>query len=135
MMIDGDFTLDDLGILEIEIGGFTPGLFDHLDITGIADLSGGTIELSFLSGYDIVTDIGAGETWQLAFLTAGDITNFDSLINYNFTMPPNFLFDVFQQGNELIFEATNVVPIPSTILLGTIGLACAGFKLRKRKEL
>jgi hypothetical protein len=136
--IDGDFTLDGLGVLEIEIGGFTQGTFDLLDITGTAYLDGGSIELSFLSGYDIVTDVGVGQTWQLSFLSAdGGIANFDSLINYNFMSLPGFQFDVFQSGNDLIFEATNntnVVPAPSAALLVCIGVAISGWKMRRKQR-
>ena len=50
-------------------------------------------------------------------------------------MPSYFLFDVYQLGNDLVFEATHVVPLPGAVILGSLGLAVAGWKLRKRKEL
>jgi hypothetical protein len=136
MTIDGDFTLDGSGILDIEIGGFTPGSFDFLNVTGTAFLPGGNINFSFLSGYDIVADVGPGQSWKFSFLEAGDIHSiFDPAINFNFPSLPYFQFDVFRQDKELVFEATNTVPLPPAIILGGIGLAFASWKLRRRKEL
>ncbi len=133
MTIDGNFTLAGTGILDIEIGGLAPGLFDVLNVTGTADLTGGTVNISFLDGYDIITDLGPGETWDSEFLTAaGGIISFDSVIN--FTGPSYIDFDVVRHGDDWVFEATNVVPIPPAVLLGGIGLALSGWKLRRREE-
>ena len=134
-ILTGDFTLAETGILDMEIGGFAPGSFDFLDITGTADLSGGNINFSFLPGYDIITDVGPGDSWELTFLSADYISSFDSVINYNFLGLPYFSFNVFQRGNDLVFEATNVVPLPPAVLLGGIGLALAAWKMRRREEL
>ena len=130
MTIDGDFKLYSSGILDIEIGGFTSGLYDLLDITGTADLDG-NINFSFLPGYNIITDVGPGQSKEFTFLSAGYINSFNSVINYNFTGLKYFQFDVFQQGNELVFQATNTVPVPAAFLLGILGLSVAGVKLRK----
>jgi len=62
MYVDGDYILAGTGILDIEIGGFTAGLFDLLNITGTSDLPGGNINFSFLSGYDIISDIGPNQS-------------------------------------------------------------------------
>jgi hypothetical protein len=135
MTVDGDFTLAGSGILDVEIGGFMPGTFDVLDIKGTAFLTGGNINFSFLPGYDIVTDVGPGETWELSFLTAGNIDSlFDPVINYNFMSLPYFQFNVFQQDNDLIFQATNTVPLPGAFLLGCIGLGCIQVVLRRTRH-
>jgi len=67
-------------------------------------------------------------------LSADYTSSFDSVINYNFLGLSGFHFDVFQRGNALVFEATNVVPVPSAVLLGGIGLALAGCKMRRRED-
>jgi hypothetical protein len=138
MTIDGHFTLSgsgvyDTGILEIEIGGFTPGLFDCLEITGPAFMDSGNINFSFLPGYDIVTDVGPGESREFSFLKAVDIVNFNSAINFDFTSLPYFQFNVFQNGNELVFDAINTTPLPSAVILGVIGVCCVSWLLKRKR--
>jgi hypothetical protein len=134
MYVDGDYILDGSGILDIEIGGFTAGLFDLLDITGTATLSGGTIDFSFISGYDIASEISPGQSMSLMFLQAGSISSFASSITYDFLgNPPGFRYDVFQQGSGLYFEATNEpIPAPGAILLGSIGVCVVAWLRRRR---
>ena len=121
-----------LRVLDIEIGGFTPGLFDVLDISGTAYLGGGIIKFSLLDGYDIVTDVGPGETWELSFLHADVIDRFESVVSYDFIGLPSFQYNVFQREDDLIFQATNTVPLPGAVLLGMLGLSTAAWRLRKR---
>lgn len=138
MTIEGNFTLAGSGILDIEIGGFTAGTFDLLGITGTAYLSGGTIDFSFLSGYDIASEISPGKSMMLQFLYAGNINSLSSGINFDFLgTPPGFQYDVFQQNNGLYFQAFNsndpaVIPTPNAILLGSIGIAIVGWLRRSR---
>jgi hypothetical protein len=62
----------------------------------------------FLDGYDIASDIGPGQTKTVEFLNANIIESFDSAVVYDFLgTPAGFIYDVYQQGNSLIFEATN----------------------------
>jgi hypothetical protein len=161
MVVNGDYTLKDYlgdltfgdgsGTLEIEIGGFALDEFDipidsdFMDITGAAFLTGGTIEFSFISGYDISTDILPGQTGFLPFLEAdGGIVldllsnpGFASTITYDFLgTPEGFVYDVYQDGNALWFSAenTNAIPAPGAIILGCIGVGCVA-RLRKRQSL
>ena len=138
MFVDGDYILDGTGMLEIEIGGFDAGESDYLDITGTAFLTDGTIELSFIEGYDIVTDVGSGQTMSLTFLETGlGIDSFASTVTYDFLgTPDGFLYNVYQLGDGLIFEATNtnIVPVPGAVLLGSIGIGFVSCLLKRRKQ-
>ena len=72
---------------------------------------------------------------MLQFLKAGSIDSFASSIAYNFLgSPPGFQYDVFRQDNSLFFQATNMIPAPGAILLGSIGVGVVGW-LRRRKTL
>jgi hypothetical protein len=133
MTVDGNFNLLDSGIFDVEIGGFTTGTFDFLDVKGDADLDG-SINFSFLNGYNIVTDFGPYESKEFTFLSAGHINSFNSVINYNLRNFPNFQYNVFQRGNDLVFEATNLVPVPSAIILGGLGLTFSGWMLKRKNE-
>jgi hypothetical protein len=144
MVVEGDYTLKDYlgdsnfgngsGTLEIEIGGFGIDEFDLLEITGTAFMDGGTIDLMFIDGYDIRTDVLPGQTMALEFLTAGTIDSFASMINYDFLgTPEGFVYDVYLDGNSLWFSAenTNAIPAPGAIILASIGI---GFVIRMRKR-
>jgi len=136
MYVDGDYILGGTGMLEIEIGGFDASESDFLDITETAFLAGGTINFSFIDGYDIITDVGYGETMSLMFLETGvGIDSFASTVTYDFLgTPAGFIYDVYQLGDGLIFEATNtnVVPTPGAVLLGSIGIDCVSWLLKRR---
>ena len=145
MTVDGDFILSTGGTLEIEIGGFNPGEYDFLDITGTAFLTGGTIDFMFLDGYDISTDIGYGEGLSLMFLDADlGIDSFASTVTYDFLgTPSGFLYDVYRDGTGLWFSATNTnmapgpgpgpveVPAPGALALAGIGVGFVNW-LRRR---
>jgi hypothetical protein len=141
MNVEGNYILDGTGTLEIEIGGFAPGLglSDLLDITGTADLSGGTINFLFIDGYDIASEILPGESLVIEFLHAvGGITSFGSTINYSLLGGPSgFEYNVYQASNVLYFQAKhniNVVPAPGAVLLCGIGVGIVGW-LRIRKTI
>jgi len=46
----------------------------------------------------------------------------------------DFDYRVYQQGNGLWFEATNVVPVPGAALLGLLGLSSSGWLIRRRRH-
>jgi hypothetical protein len=107
-LLEGDYYHSGAGTLEIEIGGFDPGESDLLDVAGTARMTGGTVKLLFAGGYDITSDVAPGETKTVEFLKADTIESFDSAVVYDFLgTPAGFVYYVYQQGNSLIFEATN----------------------------
>lgn len=137
----GDLVQSASGLFEIEIGGFTPGSFDFIGITGTLtgdlDASGlplptGNINFSFLPGYDIASEIGTGQSMTLQFLNAGSIGSFAPIMSYGFLgSPSGFQYNVFQQNNGMYFEAVNTIPSPSAFLLGCIGLGVLGWARRR----
>jgi hypothetical protein len=163
MTVIGDYILGE-GTLEIEIGGFDLGLNQHdfLDISGSAFLTGGTIELSFLSGYDITTDVGYGQTMSLMFLDADSgiypdqtsgVEGFASSVTYDFLgTPSGFIYDVYRDGTGLCFSAYNTntdpnpnpdpgpdpgpceVPTPGALVLAGMGIGMVNW-LRRRKTI
>ena len=135
MILNGDLVQAAAGILEIEIGGFTPGTFDFIDITGTANLTGGNINFSFLPDYDIASEITPGQSMTLQFLNAGYIESFASAISYGFLgSPVGFRYGVFQEDNGLYFKATNAIPAPGAFLLVCIGLGCIRGTLRRTRQ-
>lgn len=97
--------------------------------------TGGNINYSFLPGYDIASEISSGEIMVLQFLKAGSINNFASGVTYDFQGSPlGFEYDVFQEDNGLFFQATNTIPAPGAIILGSIGVGLVGW-LRRRRTL
>jgi hypothetical protein len=140
MILNGDYVQAAAGLLEIEIGGFTPGTFDFIDITDTADLAG-SINFSFLPDYDIAADIAPGESMMLQFLNADNIESFACAISYDFLGSPlGFNYGVFQEDNGLYFQATNApnapidpIPAPGALLLGCIGLGCIRVVLRRER--
>ncbi|MBN2131424.1 MAG: hypothetical protein JW741_18125 [Sedimentisphaerales bacterium] len=140
----GDLAQLESGILDIEIGGFTPGLSDFIDITGTVTggmaaigtplVMGGAINFSFLSGYDIAAEIALGQSMTCQFLNAGYLDGFASTLSYDFLGSPwGFQYSVFQQDNGLFLRATNSIPAPGALLLGCFGLALVGWRGRRAR--
>jgi len=139
MILNGDYVQAAAGLMEIEIGGFTPGTFDFIDITGTADLTGGNINFSFMPGYDIASEIAPDQSMTLQFLNADSIESFASTISYDFLgSPVGFNYNVFQEGSGLYFQATNgpiaPIPAPGAFLLVCIGLGCIRGTLRRTRQ-
>ena len=135
MTISGNYILGGTGTLEIEIGGFTSGLFDVLTVTGNASLTGGNILFSFLDGYDIAVD--PQQLKSLQFLQVdGSISSFASNIVFDFPSSVYFDYHVSQQDDGLFFEAVSTIPEPTTIVLigcGLLGLLGVVIRQRRKK--
>src|SRR5690606_16885246 len=101
LTIQGNYTQTSTGVLEIEVGGLTPGTqHDRLDVvpdpnqpgSGVATLAGG-LRVPLINGY--VPPVGS----EITFLNAANITG-----QFNFVFMPN------PQGraSELIPSATDM---------------------------
>ena len=127
LSIDGDYNQSS-GVLLFEIDGFGPTQFDHLLISGLANISGGFIDIEFGNGFvpaagqnfDLLSAIGG--------LTVANVT-FDVI-----GLPPGlqFLDAVGPNGIQLDFLATAPVDEPHTWALLAIGAPLIGWLMRRR---
>ena len=124
-LLNGDLIQSDGGILEIDIGGFTPGSFDTIDITG--SFTGGPgvdgllpaeglVQFSFLPGFDLAAEMGPNETMLFEFMTAGSGECFSDGMSYRFSgFPRGLRYDVLADDGSLYLRARNVVPAPGRL--------------------
>jgi hypothetical protein len=133
LTIDGDFEMID-GVLEIEVGGLATNQFDFLDIKGKANITGGTILLSFIDGY--VPD----KDDTFSFLTTDSLT-IEPDVKFDYQgVEDSFLFNIavgeglkFTAVNDAVaLPSTGVVPVPAAIWLFLSAIGLLGF-LQKRK--
>ena len=121
LSINGDLIIND-GLLNLEIGGLEPGMFDFLDVSGDASIFGGNINFSFIDGY-LPQE---GDLFE--FLLADNISGFENF-SYGITgLPTGFDFDLTAtNGGVGLFTtaAASAVPIPPSVWLfgsGLVGL-------------
>jgi hypothetical protein len=105
-------------------------LFDTLDLTG--SLTGGTIHFSFLSDFDIASEVATYESMTLLFLTGSSLGDYADTLSYRFSGGlRGFQYDVFEDGGSLYLRASNTIPAPGALLLTSIGLGL--LRLRRRR--
>ena len=79
LLINGDLGFGNDGKLVIELGGTNAGVeYDVLHVTGNVDLSGGTLELVLLPGFDLQS----GSTYNFLQVDGEVAGNFSSLIDH-----------------------------------------------------
>jgi T5SS/PEP-CTERM-associated repeat protein len=117
LSITGDYTQSS-GVLLFEIDGFGPTQFDRLLISGLADISGGSIDIQFGNGFVPA----AGESFDLVSAAGGltianvtfDVIGLPSGIQFIDTVGPN--------GFAISFGGGSSAPEPSGTALLIVGL-------------
>ncbi len=117
LSITGDYTQSS-GVLLFEIDGFGPTQFDRLLISGLANISGGFIDIQFGNGFvpaagesfDLVSASGGLTTANVAF----DVIGLPSGLQFIDTVGPNRF--------EISFGGSSSVPESSSVVLLILGL-------------
>jgi len=120
MHITGDYT-QTAGTLLFEIDGLGPGQFDQMLVSGLANITGGAIDIQFGNGFVPA----AGESFDLLSAALGltignvlfDVTGLPAGVQFSDVFGPN--------GIELSFApgVSQGAPEPAAAALMTLGLA------------
>ena len=118
--IDGDFTVDQGGMLEIEVAGLAAGQFDLLEVLGDVNLADAVLKFIFVDGFlpqqdDSFVFLGIGADFDATNVRA----QFEGVAT-------GFEFAVLRVPDGLAFQALNdaqPVPEPSTLSLLLVALA------------
>jgi T5SS/PEP-CTERM-associated repeat protein len=123
LQVDGDFTQNEGGRLELEVGGLTPGVeYDQLLVSGSLSLAG-AVELTFVGGFHP----SIGDTF--------DLFRYDEMADVSPTLliqaPSGFEF-AQSAMNGVLSVTVSAVPEPVTLSLLACGIVClAGGAVRR----
>ena len=134
MTITGNYTQNS-GALVFDIDGDQPGQFDQLSVQGLANFTGGTIDINFENGFAPI----AGDTFDLISAALG-LRNSGLTVDVNGLAPGTDFTESFT-ANGLSFDlGPNVgppppppptTPEPSTLFLLAIGIFALARYFRK----
>jgi hypothetical protein len=140
--INGDYRLASAGTLEIELLGLVPGSeYDQLFVNGLVDLNA---DLGIGGNLDVVLGFAPSLGDTFTILDNDDDTDWisgtfaglpEGAVFYEQYLGKSYPFRISYvgyTGNDVVL--TSVVPVPGAVLLGSIGLALAGWKLRRHEE-
>ncbi len=132
LTINGNYTQNSAGILDIQIGGTTPGTeFSVLNVSGLATLSAGSVlDVSLLNGFIptsndtfvILTSGGLSGTFTDDTIQLGNVT---FSVEYS---PAGYLNDV------VLGVQISSVPEPASLLMLGIGIAGIGAYVARRRR-
>jgi T5SS/PEP-CTERM-associated repeat protein len=121
--IDGNLTLEDGGLLLIEIAGGGPGQYDQVDVSGLITL-GGTLELLFINDFAP----GDGEGFSLDIFSGALAGSFAEVVISGFSGPLQFDLGALLTGQATSFT---VVPVPAAVWLFASALGLLSFARRR----
>lgn len=129
LTIDGNLTMEG-GLIRIEVAGTGLGQYDVLNVLGMADIDGATVEFAFVDGFT------PDEGDNFAFLTVAGAIEAEN-VTYTYSgLDPGFDFDVAPRGDgSFAFTALNdgyPVPEPATAALVGLGLLGLGWARRRK---
>lgn len=133
LTIEGNYTQESGGALEIELGGLLEGfLYDHLVVTGDANLSGDLI-VSLTNGFEL----GLNQSFNI--LTVGGTLSgiFENLENQSLVGTFNgvdLFIDYTPTGPSAGVRLFTMVPEPSSLTLMLIGFGGAMSRFRRSKH-
>ena len=122
LTIDGYYTQNPGGVLNMEIGGGNPGEFDQLIVTLLADFNG-TLNISLLNGF---RPYHGQEFMILSFDGVGD--RFSAVNGLDYGPGVGFVMDWHATDLTLRWQT----PEPGTWLLAAAGLALLALRTRRR---
>lgn len=129
--VQGDYTQGATGALGVELGGTGAGLFDVLQVTGVATLAG-DLDVTFWNGFsaaagdsfDIVSAtnlLGGFDTLNLATLGTGLVWSVD------------YLYDQDLAGTDYVRLSVQAVPEAETYAMMLAGLGLVGWAARRKQ--
>lgn len=136
LSIHGDLSFEDPmsfsggnGRLLIELGGTTAGSgYDVLEILGDVDLSGGTVEFSFINGFAPV----AGTTFYFMPVSGSLTGMFDSLVDHTGLGLTLADLSIATGGGLQLIMPVSAIPEVGTILPSLAAALVAGWRLRRK---